>query len=582
MMPDKRSEEQKAKDAYNVLNRLKAIREPFEEEIDYVIKYGLHSRRKVSDYTWNKGKRTGQDVYDGTVIGAINLTADGIYGHSFAPSLRWFAYTLPNKLNFPRTSSMRAWSGKRMDEYPQVAIWLGEVEEVMYASFLRGNFYDVSLDVIRDCVSIGTVTTMMEEDINTGKTIYTVPHFRECYIAENRYGVVDTNYRVYPFTLRQMVDKFGLERMKKAIRDFDNIYKKNPYEEKQILHCVYPKQDYDFSLIGNASKPYASEWYLMEGDKTPVFLGDGGYDYKSCITWRWRKNSDEWYGRSPVWDAMVDVLTANQMGETNLIAGHKMAEPPMIGPSDLRNKIRSMPGGWTFMESWHRDRAPMPMNTGIQIPFPRELQERLDQKINEHLHTGFFLLLSQAAMARVELTATQTIEMTAEKAAILGARTARAESEFLNPVHDNQFEIERRAGRIPGPPQILLDNIGDSNIEVDYLGPLPQAQKRLFKTQGIRAGMDFIANMSQAYPEILDILNVDETGKEVLKGYGFPAKLINDDATIESIRTKRQQQREIEEMVEGAAKLGKTMPGAQKEIEPNSPMDMLLGGGAEA
>jgi hypothetical protein len=552
--------------------------------IDEVIKYVHHGRRKITDKTMLKGGKTGMDVYDGSAISAANLATDGISGYSFSKSYKWFNYVLPGKLNFPRWSGMRAWSGKRMDDYPDVRLWLEDCEEVMYAAFLRSNFYDVGPEIVREALTIGTVNPLQEEDVVTGRTILTIPHFRECYIAENRFGVVDTRYRLYSCDLRQLADKFGLDQMMKVITGFKDQYEKNPYAEKEIIHAIFPRSDYDPSLLNGSNKPFASWWVLV----TPLkFLYDkaryeskdeSGYDENPLLTWRWRKNNDELYGRSPSWDAYIDIMKANQQGRTNLIAGHKMVEPPILAPSDLRGKIEDSPRGRTYIDrQFMKDSSPRPLLTGIQLPYGIDAQERTDKIIREHYHVDFFLMLWQAAMNKVELTATQVVEMAGEKAAILGNRMGRMETEWLNPTHDRQFAIETRAGRIPIPPQILLDQSG-GKIEIDYLGPLAQAQKRIFKSQAMRAGLQFIGEMSQVYEEVKDLLDPISYGRDYLNSTGVPMRHLRSDDKIDEIRRERQAQLEAQQDVAEGIEIAKAAGKLTKTVEPNSPLDAIMGG----
>ena len=87
----------------------------------------------------------------------------------------------------------------------------------------------------------------------------------------------------------------------------------------------------------------------------------------SSFSWRWRKNGDEIFGRSPIWDAFVEVMTGQQQGRTNLITGQKMAEPPMVGMANLRNAVGRGPNGWTTVGDMAD--APKPLQEGIQLPF---------------------------------------------------------------------------------------------------------------------------------------------------------------------------------------------------------------------
>jgi hypothetical protein len=572
---DTRTDEEKIRDAEAILRVLQDIRKDYEPDIDDIIKYVNHGRRTITDT--QKGKRTGQDVYDGSVISAKNMLRDGICGYSISKSYRWFNYALPGKLNFPRTSGMRAWTGKRMDEYPEVKMWLEDCEEVMYSAFLRSNFYDVVPEIVDDAITIGTVHILIEEDLGRSRTVFTIPHFREVYIAEDRFGTVDTHYRVYNLSLRQLMEKFGFDKMEEVDQNFKMQLEKNPHQEKEILHAIYPRKDYNQGKLDTKNKPIVSFWMLRSGKKK--FLDESGYDESPIITWRWRKNNDEIYGRSPSWDSMVDILKANQQARTNLRAAHQMVEPAMIAPEDMRGQVNKAPGAWTFTSNTKINKDfPRRLFDIPGLPFAKDELERTDKIIREHYHVDFFLMLSQAAANKVEMTATQVVEMGGEKAAILGTRIGRMETEGVNPIHDRSFAIEVRAGRIPEPPQVLMD-FGGGKIEVDYLGPLAQAQKRIFKVQSMRAGIQTVTEMSQVWPESRFAINPIKTTQDMLDAYGFPQKDFNTEDEISEILTRKQQQEDAQRAVQEGVEIAKAGSRLTKKPEEGSPIDALMNPG---
>lgn len=582
--------QKKAERAEKMLTALADVRRPFEAQIDEIIEYVQHSRRKITDKDAMKGQKTGIKVYDGTAISALNLLTDGLCGHTASKSLRWYGYALPGKWNFPRTSGMRGWSGKRMDEYQEVKEWLRDCEDVTYAAFLRSNFYGVIPDVIRDGASKGTATIIIEEDLASNRIIFTSPHFREIYIAENQFGQVDTHYRVYKLTLMQLADKFGLDTMKEADPNFQVSYDTNPYTEKEILHAVYPRDAYDSSKMNNTNFQFASEWYSRSpsasiGRPESRLISESGYEGMSHITWRWRKNNDEIYGRSPAWDAYIDIMKANQQGRSNLVAGHKMVEGPMVATEDMRGKVMTGPSGWTYVDrDLPADKWPRSLNEKINLPYAVDQQERTDKLIKEHFHVDFFLMLYQAAFNKVDLTATQVVGMQAEQAVILGARVGRLDFELYDPIHDRVFYIESRAGRIPDPPDILLSHMEEEssrgrriNIEIEHMGPLAQAQKRLFKQQSLNAGAEYLARMREIDPASIDRVDTDQAVIEGLDAVSWPANCLRTDEKVMQIRQLRQQK---EEQIRSAQVLGEVAKASRhlgKTAESGSPMEAIKG-----
>jgi hypothetical protein len=578
MAEKERTDDQKAQDCQKYQKYLASVRLPFEPMIDNIITYVNHSRRKIVDKESKKGQKTGIEVYDGSSMLAKNLLVDGMVGYLCGRNIDWFGYELPGKFNFPRTSGMRHWSGKRMDEMPQVRVFLQDCMDVSYAAFNRSNFYDVIPEFIGDGATCGTANLLAEEEVASGRITFTVPHFRENFIAENQWGRVDTNYRLYKLTLRQLKDKFGMETMKKVDPGFSKAYDDNMHAEKEILHAIYPRSDYDHGKINGKNKPIASMWVYLSPLK---LIEETGYNWLPTITWRWRKNNDEWYGRSPAWDAYIDIMLSNQQGRTNLIASHKMAEPPMVAFADMRGNVNVGPRGWTFMDKTTNPNLgevmPRQLMTIASLPFSVEAQGKTEKIIREHFHVDFFLMLYQAAMNKTELTATQVIEMMGEKAAVLGTRVGMLQSEAFDPIHDRVFEIEMNAGRMPQPPQILMD-IGGV-IGVQYLGPLAQAQTRLTKSRSIQAGLTLISQVADRKPEALDLIDWDGSIREILDSTGFPAKLIRNDDMVNKIRQMRLQAQEKQRQIENLPKIAKAAAAAGKATQEGSPLAALMGGG---
>lgn len=596
----KRDDSDRAKDAQKYLQILAEQRLPWEPMIDNLIAYVNHGRRSIQDRDLWPGNPTGMEIYDDTAMLARNLLTDGMVGYLCSRNQPWFVLEIPGKLNFPRSGGMRAWSGKRVDEYPQVQKWLQDCQTVMYSAFNRSNFYDIATEFISDGATCGTAHLLTEEDVATGTIVFTVPHFRQCFIATNRFGKVDTNFRVYKMTLRQFVQKFGLEQMKKADDNFERDYKSNMYAEREVLHAVYPRKDYNPERIDAKGKKWESIWVYNKGgfvlnssasqqnstDEGVTMLGEGGYDSMPILTWRWRVNSDEVYGRGPAHDSWISIALANQMGRTNIITGQKTAEPPLVAYSDLRGQIQRGPNGITFVESNRGDmraRMPQMLSTGVQgLPFNLEYQQRVGQIINQHFHTDVFMLMSQLAQAKASerMVTEQIFELMNEKAAILGTRVGNLQSEAFDPLISRVYDIEARAGRIPEPPDILRTAM-HAGVNIQYMGPLAQAQIRLSKVRSIQSGIALFQQITQFDPIAIHVVDTDQMIREVADATGFPESCLRDPQAIVKIRQLAEQQRQQQQQIENAPKIAKAAALAGKGTEPNSPLKMLLGGAPE-
>jgi len=596
----KRTDEQKAVDCQKYLLVLAQQRLFWEPQIDNIIAYVNHGRRFITDKDLWPGQPTGQYVYDDSAMLARNMLVDGMVGYLCSRNQPWFALELPGVFNFPRSSGMRSWNGKRVDEYPQVQRWLQDCQTVMYSAFNRSNFYDVVTEFISDGATTGTSHLLIEEDITRAAINFIVPHFRECFIATNQYGRVDTNYRVYRMTLRQLSEKFGFKKMKDIDQNFERDYENNMHAEREVLHAIYPREDYVPWRIDAKGKKWESVWVYRKGgkilerqgdgyDRTGSLeslhnLGEGGYDSMPIITWRWRVNSDEVYGRGPAHDAFVSIAQANQMGRTNLITAQRAAEPPLVAYSDLRGAIQRGPNGITYMENNRGDirlRSPQELHTGVQnLPFNIEFQDRVRQIINAHFHTDVFMMMSQLAnQGKSErMVVEQVMELQGEKAAILGTRVGNLQSEAFDPLIERVFSIEAAAGRIPEPPPILLSEL-HGPVEVQYLGPLAQAQTRLTKVRSITTGANLLTQIAQINPAALDVVDTDQMAREAMDSVGFPVSCYRDPKMVAIIREQRIKAQQDQQQAELALTTAKAAAAASKTVQPQSPLRAMLGNG---
>lgn len=595
----KRDDDQKAKDCLKYLLVLAEQRLFWEPQIDNIIAYVNHGRRFITDRDLCDGQQTGQMVYDDTAMLARNLLVDGMVGYLCSRNQPWFALEIPGKFNFPRTSGMRSWSGQRVDSYPQVQKWIQECEEVMYSAFNRSNFYDVVTEFISDGASCGTATILSEEDVENGAIVFTVPHFRECFIAENQFKKVDTVYRIYKMTLRQLAQKFGWEEMCAIEPNFKRDYESNMHRECDVLHAIYPRVDYEPWRIDSKNKKWASEWVYCKGgkilerggsDKTPaladpknVISTESGYDTMPIITWRWRVNSDEVYGRGPAHDAFVSIAQLNQMGRTNLITAQRAAEPPLVAYSDMRGAIQRGPNGITYVESNRGDirtRAPMPLQTGVQnLPFSIEYQDRVAKIVNQHFHTDVFMMMSQLANAgkSERMVQEQVMELQGEKAAILGTRVGNLQSEAFDPLINRVFSIEAEAGRIPKTPDILLESV-HGPVQVQYLGLLAQAQTRLTTVRSIQSFMQIAGQIAQFDPSIIHAINAPLILRTVRDAVNAPVDCVYDEKTFAGIVQQLQHNAQVQQEADIIPKFAKAAAALGKSPESGSIMKQLMSG----
>jgi Bacteriophage head to tail connecting protein len=564
---------------------LEKIRLDYEDLWQDVIDYLAFNRYNFLQNR-EKGQKANTLVYDGSPISAWGVLVDGLEGNLISQSGKWLGLTLPNIVQFPRTSPMRKYNG-RLDEIPDVKVWLEWKEDVLYGAFKRSNFYSETNTMIRDASSIGTASMFAEEEIGRSRINFQVNNPGEIWIAENRYGEVDTVFRKFKLAAQIAAQKWDTANMSAALRSaVDNA----PWSEFEFIHACFPRNDIEMYLSedgtfkpkrGEMNLPWASI-YIQVGHKEKV-LKRSGFRFNPFICWRWWKNSEEWYGRSPGMDAIVDIMKLNSMEKSLTYAGQLAVEPPMLVHEKFRGKLRMSPRGRNYTKNFEEERI-MPINQGINFPIGQASHDKVRAIIEDHFKTKFFLMLYEAAMSGRQLSVPQVMEMQGEKASLMSSIIGRIISEFLNPVVSVVDDIETQAGRMPDPPQMLTDLFAGTQIEIEYLGTLAMAQKRMVKTQGIYQAISAIEPLMKVNPEIVDYIDADETAKEILRVNGWPAKAIKTDDEVKAIREARKKQMEKKEQMEQMEKMAQYLPNVQKATETGSPLHQIskaLGVGGE-
>lgn len=545
--------------------RMETIREFYERGLWQDIGRFVNPRRediRIEDAQNDKGQRFGRAVYDGTPLGALNTWADGMQGFLVSQSINWFKSEMSNPA---------------LNNIDNVRQWLQEYDRKMYSAFRRGNFYSSLPAWFRDSGSIGTATLFTEEDVGAGRAVHTTIHPREVFVAENKFGEVDTVHRKFMLTARSAVQKF-----KDAVSDIIKTNAKNhPDKEHEFIHAVFPNEDRIFGKATSSNKFFRSIYLETQGsDESGVgnIVRDSGFDINPYAVWRFRKSSDEIYGRSPAADALTEVFSLNQIGKTMIQAAQKEVDSPLNVPKEMRGRVRIEPHGYNYYDD--PKRIISPIITGIKYPIGIDQQERLQKSLEDKYRVEFF----KAFIGRQgEATATEILEIKAEQAGLMTAQVDTLYIEGLRRIFDIVSDIEDRRGAFTeaeGMPPVP-DEIREAGGTINFIltGPLAQAQRRLFELRPINNTLDTLGPLAAMLgPEVLDVVNVDELSEIVVESGSFPQKAINSRDRRREIREQRAADAAALEAKQMAIEAAKVAPGLAKAPEAGSIQETIGAG----
>jgi len=579
-------EDEIAKSLLSAQKNLEEIRNPYEETWQDVADHVAPIREDIR-MEKAEGQRLATKIYNGNPIYAVQVYVDGMSGHLIPANILWFRQTLKvsvkDRLSARQPGAMtrgpmRPYIARYeyMEDIPEIKAWLQEADIGMYRAYQRSNFYSAMTPYFEDGGTIGTATIYSEENKGEGKIAFTTMHPGQVYIAENQYGEVDTVFRKEKLTAKKAKERFGKGKLSDAAQ---RSLETNPYEKYPYLHAVYPRTKRNPDKLDGLNKSFASVWVDITSRKV---ISEWGYDGLPYHVWRYRKSSLETYGRSPAMFALADIMSLNLISKDMLRSSRMSVDPAYNVPAELLGKVNIIPHGFNYYGDDH-NRIVTPVQTGINYPIGTDREDRIRDVIERHFHLDFFLMLTRA---KRQMTATEILERAGEKAALMATAIGRLNQDCLDPNMNRVFQIEYRAGRLPEVPQIYWD-YGAGPIGVTYLGPLAQAQRRLFKTQSITQGLIALQPLAEMFPHVLDVVNEDETAREILESNNYPQKATRSTEEVDKMRQVREDlaqaeaaKRQLMEGLAGAKTLAEADQASGGEIFKNLPGLMAQAGAA--
>ncbi|KMI19068.1 portal protein [Klebsiella pneumoniae] len=499
------------------------------------------SRFLVTDV--NRDDRRNTKIVDPTATLAARTLSSGMMSGITSPARPWFKLATPDP---------------DMMDYGPVKLWLEVVQRRMNEVFNKSNIYQ-SLPLLY--ASLGNYSTgamaVLEDDSDVIRTMmFPIGSY---YMANSARGSVDTCFRKFSMTVRQLVMEFGLNNVSDSVK---SMWDSGNYESWiEVIHAVYPNIDRDTAKLNSKNKPVKSVYYEVGGDSDKL-LRESGFDEFPIMAPRWEVNGEDVYGSScPGMIALgqVKALQLEQKRKSQLI--DKATNPPMVGPSSLRNqRVSLLPGDITYIDQVTGQDGLKPAylvnpNTADLLA---DIQDTR-QIINSAYFVDLFMMLQNINTRSMPVEA--VIEMKEEKLLMLGPVLERLNDECLNPLIDRTFSIMARKNLLPPPPDVLQG----MPLRIEYISVMAQAQKSI-GLSSLSSTVGFIGQLAQAKPEALDKLNVDQAIDAFAEMSGVSPTVIVPQEQVEQVREQRAQQQQQQQMVAmgmAAAQGAKTLSEAQ-------------------
>jgi len=525
------AQSEKAKILLSRFDRLKTQRQNWESHWQEVADY-MQPRKADVTKTRSKGDKRTELIFDSSPLQSVELLSASLHGMLTNPSTPWFS------LKF---------KSEGMEGEDEAKEWLESATEVMYSAFNQSNFQQEIFELYHDLITFGTAAMFIEED-DEDNIKFSTRHINEMYISENDKGRIDTVFRKFKISARAAIQKFGNVSTNIAV-----IAKKDPYEEVEILHAVYPRADFNPKKQDKENMKFESVYLDADsGDELSV----SGFREFPFVVPRYLKASHEIYGRSPAMTALPDVKMLNEMSKTIIKSAQKQVDPPLLVPDDgFMLPVRTVPGGLNFYRAGTRDRIE-PLNIGANNTLGLNMEEQRRNSIRNAFYVNQLMMQDGPQM-----TATEVIQRNEEKMRLLGPVLGRLQSELLKPLIDRAFAILMRRNLFAQAPDFL----SGQEIEIEYVSPLAKAQKST-ELQSIMRAIEIMGSLSNVAP-VFDHINMDKLVRHLTSIVGVPQKILKPQAELNAERQQAAQQQEQMQQMQQVQQLaeagGKVAPLAK-------------------
>jgi hypothetical protein len=514
----------------------------------------------------NKGDRRSNKIINNEATEDAVTMAAGIMSGLTPRSRPWFNMVVKQK---------------ELMEFGPVKNWLYEVAERIRDALLRSNFYNCMHDADLELGVFGTGALWIDED---KKSVLTCESFTtgEYYVAMGVDGRVNSFYREFSMTAAQLEEKFGKDKLSDAAK---TALEQSRHDQRfDCVQMVQPNDEHDPARRGNKHLPFVGLTWEQASPPEKVLEHTGFHEFPVVVI-RWSALPGDSYGTGPGRNCIGDIKALQLYERAAARLVEAIANPPLQAPTALRGQPSSSnPGSITYVDQvgGQNQISPIYQPNPSALAGIQALKQECEQRIRRSFYVDLFLMISQMDDVR---TATEIAARKEEKMAMLGPVVERMDYEGLDRVIDRVFGIMLRqsmpiwAGVIEDEPWLPVppEELGDTEVEADYISVLAQAQKAQAVTS-LERYAQFVGGLAAAFPESADKMNADQLVDEYAEAIGVVPTVVRGDDEVDAIRQQRAQQAQaaqaqqaIANGIQGAKTLSET------QLTPDSALGRIIG-----
>jgi hypothetical protein len=441
-----------------------------------------------------------------------------------------------------------------------VRVFFDELSEILYDYRYRSsaNFVPNSQQVFLSLGVYGNGSLYVDQPDNGKGLRYKNIFLGETYFSENHAGVIDTLYRTFLLSPRQVMERFGAA-SSEGVQSRAEQPTQMDERDIEILHVVMPNPNFAPGTLSQGGMKFISVYMEVTGQH---MLRVGGFDTFPYAIGRYTQISGETYGRGPAQYVLPSIKTLNEQKKTMLKQGHRAVDPVLLAFDDGKLGSAQLRAGKLVPGGVSKDGRmliqPLPAgNVG--------LGDKMMDMEKAIIHDAFLISLFQILIETPQMTATEVLERAREKGMLLAPTAGRLQAEFLGPLIEREISLLARQGLMPPMPPILQQAAAEYKIEYDNpMSRMARAEKAAGFMRALGSAAEYTKMTGDPSP--LDFFNFDVAMPQIMDIHGAPIAWSHD---IETVMAKRQQRAQAAQQAQALEALP-AMAGMMKNA-PTTP-----------
>lgn len=525
----------------------------------------------VTPNKMTRGSPINDEIIDTTGQQAAETCGNGMWSGITNPSRDWVG------LSFGSDDEDLDSDGKA---------WVEDVHEKLYDVLSGSNFYSKMAQLFQDLSVFGTAPYVVYEDFETVIRLY-APCAGEYFLTSSARMTIDTQYREFNLTVKQIVEQFTLANCPDEVRSLWEQGGGSLNTELLVGYACEP--NFDLARRGTMSgkvqvvpgKFTYRELYWLRGKPTQRPLSKRGFNERPCFAFRWSEVSNDPYGRGPGMNVLGDV---KQVQMETLEKGEfikKLTKPPMGADVSMKNEPASIwPGHITYTNSQGAKGGFYPLFE-MQAQALAPLVQDIDT-VNKRVEKGFFVDVFMAITQMEGVQPRNEQELTKrdlERLQKLGPVIELVVGELRDTML-RILSIMARRRLIKPLPQSLQGK--RFQIKFDTIMRIAQRSAQSVGMKDVLGTMGSLSSAAKAagVPDPLRVIDLDKSARKYAEINGYPADCVfspqdvqKHDEAREKAQQQAQQPAQAMAAVDAARTLSQTaVPGG------NTALGAMLGG----